>query len=89
MPSLAMATRSAGGKLSIRPEDVRLVSPGSGMFAGTVSFVRETGLNDAVVVDVGGTTVVAITTPRERTPFKAGDPVDVTLPLESCVVVKG
>jgi putative spermidine/putrescine transport system ATP-binding protein len=88
MPSLAMATRSAGGKLSIRPEDVRLVAAGSGMFAGTVSFVRDLGGTIETFVDVGGTTVVAITTPRERTAFATGDAVGIELPADACVVLK-
>jgi putative spermidine/putrescine transport system ATP-binding protein len=88
VPSLAMAARS-DGQLSIRPEDVQLVAPGEGMFAGTVTFVRDLGGTIETFVDAGDTTIVAISTPRERTPFKTGDAVGVTLPLESCVMVKG
>ena len=88
-PSLGMAVGSAGGHLSIRPEDVRLVAPEQGTLTGTVTFVRDLGGTIETFVDVQGVSIVSVTTPRERTPFVAGDAVGVLLPVESCVVLKG
>ncbi|TYR30094.1 ABC transporter ATP-binding protein [Mesorhizobium microcysteis] len=88
-PGLALTVGADGGKLSIRPEDVQLVAPGAGEFTGTVTFVRDLGGTIETFVDVGGTPVTAVATPRERPGFKPGDAVGVTLPLQSCVVLKG
>ena len=87
-PRLALAAGPGGAQLSLRPEDVRLVPPGDGAFPGTVTFVRDLGGTIETFVDVGGTPVVAVTTPRERTAFAAGDAVGVVLPVEACVVLK-
>ncbi|MBO6552746.1 MAG: ABC transporter ATP-binding protein [Roseitalea sp.] len=74
------------GRISIRPEDVHIASPGEG-HAGTVTFVRDLGGTIETFVDIGGTTIVAVTTPRDRTGIKAGDPVGVVFPPEACVVL--
>ncbi|MEO3384925.1 ABC transporter ATP-binding protein [Mesorhizobium sp. CAU 1741] len=87
-PSLGMSVGAGGGHLSIRPEDVRLVSPDEGTLRGTVTFVRDLGGTVETFVDVGGHTITAVTTPRQRTAFVTGDAVGVTLPFESCVVLK-
>ncbi|MBI1619780.1 ABC transporter ATP-binding protein [Aquamicrobium zhengzhouense] len=88
-PSLGMAVGPRGGHLSVRPEDIRLVSPDQGTLTGTVTFVRDLGGTIETFVDVEGTSIVAVTTPRERTPYVAGDNVGIHLPVESCVVLKG
>lgn len=74
------------GRISIRPEDVHLVAPGEG-HDGTVTFVRDLGGTIETFVDVGGSTIVAVTTPRDRTGIKAGDKVGVVFPPEACVVL--
>ena len=77
-----------GGQLSIRPEDLRLVAPEQSPIKGTVTFVRDLGGTIETFVEAGGQTLVAVTTPRERTAFRAGDAVGLELPFESCVVLK-
>jgi putative spermidine/putrescine transport system ATP-binding protein len=88
MPGLALAAGPKGGQLSIRPEDVRLVAGGESPMTGTVTFVRDLGGTIETFVEAGGQQIVAVTTPRERTAFKAGDTVGIQLPVESCVVLK-
>ena len=89
MPGLALAAGPAGGQLSIRPEDVQLVAASDSPMTGTVTFVRDLGGTVETFVEAGGQQIVAVTTPRERTGFKPGDTVGITLPFESCVVLKG
>jgi putative spermidine/putrescine transport system ATP-binding protein len=74
--------------VSIRPEDVHLGQPGSGAIDGTVTFVRDLGATIATYVEASGSTIVAVTTPRERVDVAAGDRIGLILPPESCVVVK-
>lgn len=74
--------------ISIRPEDVRLTAPGDGALAGTVTFVRDLGGTVETFVAVGDTPIVAVTSRRDRTGLRAGDPVGVELPAEACVVLK-
>ena len=74
--------------ISIRPEDVRLGKPGPDAIAGTVTFVRDLGGTIETFVEAGGTTIIAVATPRERIDVAAGDNVGITLPPEACVVVK-
>jgi putative spermidine/putrescine transport system ATP-binding protein len=85
---LALPSGVAKASVSIRPEDVRLGAPGSGAVDGTVTFVRDLGATIETYVETAGTTIVAVTTPRERVDVAAGDKVGVILPAESCVVVK-
>jgi putative spermidine/putrescine transport system ATP-binding protein len=88
IPGLALPAGMSKGSVSIRPEDVHLGEPGSGKITGTVTFVRDLGGTIETYVEAGGTTVIAVATPRERADVKAGDSVGIILPPESCVVVK-
>jgi putative spermidine/putrescine transport system ATP-binding protein len=88
IPGLALPAGMSKGSVSIRPEDVHLGEPGSGKITGTVTFVRDLGGTIETYVEAGGTTVIAVATPRERPNVKAGDSVGIVLPPESCVVVK-
>ena len=87
LPGLAMPAGMSKGAVSIRPEDVHVGKPGQGI-PGTVTFVRDLGGTIETYVDVGGTEVIAVATPRERPDVAAGDVVGLILPAESCVVVK-
>jgi putative spermidine/putrescine transport system ATP-binding protein len=73
--------------VSIRPEDVCLTGPGDGTIDGEVTFVRDLGGTIEMYVDVGGTSVTAVYTPREQIAFRAGERVGVSLPAASCVVL--
>ena len=63
--------------------------PAESPMTGTVTFLRDLGGTVETFVEAAGQTLVAVTTPRERSGFKAGDTVGILLPFESCVVVKG
>ena len=88
IPGLAVPPGVGKASVSIRPEDVRLGQPGAGAIDGTVTFVRDLGATIETYVEAGGSTIVAVTTPRERVDAAIGDKVAVILPAESCVVVK-
>jgi putative spermidine/putrescine transport system ATP-binding protein len=88
IPELALPAGAAKASISIRPEDVRLGRPGPGAIPGTVTFVRDLGGTIETFVEAGGTTIIAVATPRERVDVAAGDEVGVILPPEACVVVK-
>jgi putative spermidine/putrescine transport system ATP-binding protein len=88
IPGLALPAGITKSTISIRPEDVRLGKPGPDAIAGTVTFVRDLGGTIETFVEAGGTTIVAVATPRERVDVAAGDRVGITLPPEACVVVK-
>ena len=85
---LSMPTGVTQGWVSIRPEDVHLGPPGAGKLAGTVTFVRDLGGTIETYVEAAGSTIIAVTTPRERPDVVAGDQVGIVLPPEACVVVK-
>ncbi|MEO4001519.1 ABC transporter ATP-binding protein [Mesorhizobium sp. CAU 1732] len=87
VPDLIVPSGFSKGRISIRPEDVRLV-PAGGALPGTVTFVRDLGGTIETFVETGGETIVAVTTPRERTGFAAGDAVGIQLPADACVVLK-
>lgn len=74
--------------VSIRPEDVHLTRTGEAALRGKVSFVRDLGGTIETFITVGETTLLAVTTPRERTGAVAGDEVGVHLPADCCVVLK-
>ena len=88
MPGLKLPAGMAKASLSVRPEDVRIVAPGAGALDGTVTFVRDLGGTIETFVQTGGTTIVAVATPRERPDVSVGQQVGIALPPESCVVLK-
>jgi putative spermidine/putrescine transport system ATP-binding protein len=73
--------------MSIRPEDVHLTRADQAAHVGRVTFVRDLGSTIETYVDVGGTPIIAVTTPRERLALSAGDAVGIILPAEHCVVL--
>ncbi|KRA00047.1 ABC transporter ATP-binding protein [Mesorhizobium sp. Root157] len=85
---LSLPAGMSKASLSIRPEDVGVAAPRSGALTGTVSFVRDLGGTIETFVDVGGTTIIAVATPRERPNVSVGQSVGIVLPPESCVVLK-
>ncbi|MER9317916.1 ABC transporter ATP-binding protein [Mesorhizobium sp. M0659] len=87
IPGLAMPAGQTKASVSVRPEDVHLGSPGGSAITGEVSFVRDLGGTIETFVDVGGTSIIAVTTPRERHDVPVGAKVGVTLPPASCVVL--
>lgn len=75
-------------QLSIRPEDLRLVAPAEAALRGRVTFLRDLGGTIETFVEVAGTQVVAVSTPRERPEVAVGEETGVILPPEACVVLK-
>lgn len=88
VPDLALPAGMNKASLSIRPEDVSITAPREGALVGTVSFVRDLGGTIETFVEAGGTTIIAVATPRERPNVSVGQSVGVVLPPESCVVLK-
>ncbi|MGB3416697.1 MAG: ABC transporter ATP-binding protein [Mesorhizobium sp.] len=88
MAGLAMPAGLSKAALSVRPEDIQLTAPGAGVLTGTVTFVRDLGGTIETFVEAGGTTLVAVATPRERPDVAVGQSVGIALPAESCVVLK-
>jgi putative spermidine/putrescine transport system ATP-binding protein len=88
MPGLAMPAGLSKAALSVRPEDIQLTAPGAGALMGTVTFVRDLGGTIETFVETGGTTLVAVATPRERPDVTVGQHVGIAMPAESCVVLK-
>ncbi|WP_088344162.1 MULTISPECIES: ABC transporter ATP-binding protein [Rhodomicrobium] len=84
---LAMPGGLGKAVMSIRPEDVHLTRTDGAAHVGRVTFVRDLGGTVETFIDVGGTPIVAVTTPRERLALSAGDTVGIVLPAECCVVL--
>ena len=85
-----MATDPSGlksGILSVRPEDVHLTAPGDGPIAGAVTFIRDLGGTIETFLDVSGTEVVAVSTPRERPVVAVGQDVGIVIDPETAVVL--
>ncbi|HEY9538482.1 MAG TPA: TOBE domain-containing protein, partial [Kiloniellaceae bacterium] len=68
-------------------EDVHLTAPAAGQLTGRVTFLRDLGGTIETYIEVGGITVVAVSTPRERPAVEAGSEIGVVLPAERCVVL--
>ena len=87
LAGLTMPDGLSKAVMSIRPEDVHLTTGSEAAHVGRVTFVRDLGGTIETYVDVGGTPIIAVTTPRERLALSAGDTVGVVLPAECCVVL--
>ena len=62
----SLAGRLTKASVSIRPEDVHLAAPGGDASPARVTFVRDLGGTIETFVEAGGTTIIAVATPRER-----------------------
>ncbi len=87
LPGLTLPEGEDAARLSIRPEDVQLTAPGKGALTGKVTFLRDLGGTIETFVEVAGTTVTVVSSPRERPQVAAGDTVGLDLPPEACVVL--
>jgi putative spermidine/putrescine transport system ATP-binding protein len=87
IPDLAMPAGVTRAVLSVRPEDVHLISPAGAAITGRVTFVRDLGGTIETYVDMAGTAVTAVATPRERPSVAVGDEVGILLPAASCAVL--
>ena len=73
--------------VSVRPEDVQITAPSGDLPEGRISFVRDLGGTIEYFVDVAGTQLVAVTTPRARPAVQIGDTVGIRLDPETAVVL--
>jgi putative spermidine/putrescine transport system ATP-binding protein len=73
--------------VSVRPEDVQITAPAPELPEGRVTFVRDLGGTIEYFVEVAGTTLVAVTTPRNRPTVGIGDTVGIRLDPETAVVL--
>ncbi|MBC7151315.1 MAG: ABC transporter ATP-binding protein [Rhizobium sp.] len=77
----------AAASLSVRPEDIHLSAPGEGRLTGRVTFIRDLGGTIETFIDVRGTEVVAVSTPRERPVVSVGQDVGVGIDPATAVVL--
>jgi putative spermidine/putrescine transport system ATP-binding protein len=87
LPNVQLPAGTSRATISVRPESIVLVEPDRASVSGQITFVRDLGANVETYVEVEGTTIVAVGSPRERHRFKAGDLVGVQIPSDACVVL--
>lgn len=87
LPDVTCPDQHPEATLSVRPEDVQLVEPDKGELKGKVTFIRDLGSTIETFVDVDGTSMTAVSSPRERLDIAIGDAVGLHLPAEQCVVL--
>jgi len=87
VPALAIPGGQASATVSVRPEDVHLAAPGEGRLTGRVTFIRDLGGVIETFVDVAGTEVIAVSTPRERPIVRVGQEVGIAIDPETAVVL--
>lgn len=76
------------GMLCVRPEDVQLTAPRSGLLSGTVTFVRDLGGTIETFLNVAGHQIIAVSTPRARPDVSVGQTVGIALSSDACVVLQ-
>lgn len=81
------AGKLAAATLSVRPEDISLTAPGEGRLSGRVTFIRDLGGTIETFVDVSGTEVIAVSTPRERPVVSVGQEVGIAIDPQTAVVL--
>ncbi|MCM2400578.1 ABC transporter ATP-binding protein [Rhizobium sp. S153] len=81
------ASGQSACSLSVRPEDVRLSAPGEGRLSGRVTFIRDLGGTIETFIDVRGSEVIAVSTPRERPVVTVGQEVGVVIDPQTAVVL--
>ncbi len=87
VPGLAVPGGQTSATVSVRPEDVHLAAPGEGRVTGRVTFIRDLGGVIETFVDVAGTEVIAVSTPRERPIVTVGQDVGIAIDPETAVVL--
>lgn len=73
--------------VSVRPEDVQITAPAADLPEGRITFVRDLGGTIEYFVEVAGTRLVAVTTPRARPEVRIGDTVGIRLDPQTSVVL--
>jgi putative spermidine/putrescine transport system ATP-binding protein len=82
-------TIPSGGdiRLSVRPEDIRLVPVEGASIRGRVGFVRDLGASIEIFITAGDQEIVAVTTPRDRPELREGTEIGLAIAPEDCVVL--
>jgi putative spermidine/putrescine transport system ATP-binding protein len=78
---------AGGARLSVRPEDIRIVAAEASPLRGRVSFVRDLGASVEVFLDCAGQEVVAVAAPADRPDVREGAEVGLAIRPEHCVVL--
>ncbi|WP_169566360.1 ABC transporter ATP-binding protein [Sneathiella limimaris] len=87
LKDLRLPEGHSSATLSIRPEDVRIVSAEVGDLTGKVVFIRDLGSTVETFVEIEGQQMTTVTSPRDRQDLKIGDEVGLNLPAENCVML--
>lgn len=75
------------GTISVRPEDVQVVAPGTGAVTGTVTFIRDLGGTVETFIEAGGQQIVAVSSPRARPAVSVGQTVGLLFDPQTSVVL--
>mgnify|MGYP006423309969 CR=1 FL=1 len=91
------AAPGSRARLSIRPEDVRVVpaagapdggdGDAAGRLDGTVAFIRDVGQSVELYIDCGELRLISHVPPRDKPDVGQGDRVTVALPAAACRVL--
>jgi putative spermidine/putrescine transport system ATP-binding protein len=87
IPGLALPGGATEATVSLRPEDLRLVSPEGAALTGRVSFIRDLGATVEFFIEVGGATLVASAPPADRPDVEIGARTGLLAPAAACAVL--
>lgn len=88
IPDLILPADLHEATISIRPEEVQITAPERAALQGTVSFIRDLGGIIEIFIDLAGSSLVSVSTPRNRPDVRIGQQVGIILPVSECVVLK-
>ncbi|BBE73457.1 ABC transporter ATP-binding protein [Oharaeibacter diazotrophicus] len=86
LPGLALPAGATAAKVSVRPEDLAPVPPGTGHLEGVVRFVRDLGASVETFVEADGVTLVAAG-PGTAPHLAIGAPTGLAVTLDRVVVL--
>ncbi|MCF6368008.1 ABC transporter ATP-binding protein [Rhizobium halophilum] len=75
------------GTISVRPEDVQIVTAEGSSVTGTVTFIRDLGGTVETFIEAGGQQIVAVSSPRTRPNVSIGQTVGLRFDPETSVVL--
>jgi len=78
---------SGGARLSVRPEDIRLVGPAGAAIRGHVAFVRDLGATVETFIRCDGAEIVAVSPRRDHPELAEGAEIGLAIAAADCVVL--
>ncbi|MCJ8520088.1 putative spermidine/putrescine transport system ATP-binding protein [Pseudorhizobium tarimense] len=75
------------GTISVRPEDVQIVTEDASSVTGTVAFIRDLGGTVETFIEAGGQQIIAVASPRARPDVTIGQTVGLRFDPETSVVL--